>query len=882
MKVKLSLDKTRYFNKPNSKETAFMKKRLPQEENYYDIKTIADCVGEHGQAFLPATYKGLASKQENFEQCQLFGIDFDDEPDYEKIKRKLADYHLPIVFSYDTFSSTPEHPKYRIILCHIVPITERWLADMILKMLKKMFPEADKHCFETARLFYGGKGLREFHDVVDETGENTFNVCNLVREYERFLYVSDKKNFSRNLKSFAHKYKLNINNTHLDIQEYNTQSRCSSSYIKNEEKTRSNIKYELYIPETSSKIIFYESQEEVKNTHSSHCIHKKIDISMLEKVSSNKICMCCKLWKDFFTGSGEPLSHNEKYLLATNILFLSGYQKIFLETLKEYYPDSNIDKWKYDISYMKKENYNPTGCHVCKYANNCNHAKNLLETLRGRKQITYSNKQNYISIDECVEQVSSELNAAIKKKAANIHLIPGQTGIGKTTLYVNLIKSRKHKKTLLIAVPTNNLKTELVQKIGKDNILEIPSFDDLPLPPKLHQTIEEYYNKGFIKEALDSIETYAHKLTDNSIFMNYLHPETVLAHPSKCVIMTHARFLSLPHQILKNFEVLIDEDILYTMLTRTGSIQISSLKKALEENIFPIEKRMEIEDLLELKDKKYRHNKNRYSFELDTGIIKNSQVTDNLTDFVKADCYMKQKDSIKYLAPIRLPKCKLIILSATLDEDIYNLFFPERKIIYHEIEQAAYKGHLIQYPWYSMSRKAIKDLTEKDTLHCPTVSTLFKKIMANTNNAYYGITFKKYENDIPLERTLHFGNLTGTDYYSGKNGVIIGTPHFPSYLYQLIAFSIGISDNSTLKNRKVNYKGYNFLMMAYKNKELQRIQFYLISSELEQAVGRSRLLRTDSTVYLFSNFPCSQAAFCLDNYLKNADAQELDTDENYD
>lgn len=71
-------------------------------------------------------------------------------------------------------------------------------------------------------------------------------------------------------------------------------------------------------------------------------------------------------------------------------------------------------------------------------------------------------------------------------------------------------------------------------------------------------------------------------------------------------------------------------------------------------------------------------------------------------------------------------------------------------------------------------------------------------------------------------------------------------------------------------------------MMAYKNISLQRIQFYLISSELEQAVGRSRLLRTDSSVYLFSNFPCNQATFCLDNYLKDADAQELDTDENYD
>ena len=158
MKIKVALDKCRYTTKLIDSEARKLRIHLPQEENYYDIKTIADCVGEQGQAFLPATFKGMASKQENFEQCQLFGIDFDDEPDYEKIKRKLVEYHLPIVFSYDTFSSTPEHPKYRIILCHIVPITERWLADMILKMLKKMFPEADKHCFETARLdYYSGK-----------------------------------------------------------------------------------------------------------------------------------------------------------------------------------------------------------------------------------------------------------------------------------------------------------------------------------------------------------------------------------------------------------------------------------------------------------------------------------------------------------------------------------------------------------------------------------------------------------------------------------------------------------------------------------------------------------------------------------------------------
>lgn len=61
---------------------------------------------------------------------------------------------------------------------------------MILKMLKKMFPEADKHCFETARLFYGGKGLIEFHEVIEETGENAFNVYNLYKNSKSsFIYM---------------------------------------------------------------------------------------------------------------------------------------------------------------------------------------------------------------------------------------------------------------------------------------------------------------------------------------------------------------------------------------------------------------------------------------------------------------------------------------------------------------------------------------------------------------------------------------------------------------------------------------------------------------------------------------------------------------------
>ena len=57
-------------------------------------------------------------------------------------------------------------------------------------------------------------------------------------------------------------------------------------------------------------------------------------------------------------------------------------------------------------------------------------------------------------------------------------------------------------------------------------------------------------------------------------------------------------------------------------------------------------------------------------------------------------------------------------------------------------------------------------------------------------------------------------------------------------------------------------------MMSYEDKLLRNIQLYFISTELEQAIGRSRLLRTNSTLYLFSNFPCQQAKLSKIDYLK--------------
>ena len=57
--------------------------------------------------------------------------------------------------------------------------------------------------------------------------------------------------------------------------------------------------------------------------------------------------------------------------------------------------------------------------------------------------------------------------------------------------------------------------------------------------------------------------------------------------------------------------------------------------------------------------------------------------------------------------------------------------------------------------------------------------------------------------------------------------------------------------------------------MGYTRKELLRtVQLYSIESELEQCIGRARMLRRDCTIWLFSAFPCEQAEISIQDYLK--------------
>ena len=79
-----------------------------------------------------------------------------------------------------------------------------------------------------------------------------------------------------------------------------------------------------------------------------------------------------------------------------------------------------------------------------------------------------------------------------------------------------------------------------------------------------------------------------------------------------------------------------------------------------------------------------------------------------------------------------------------------------------------------------------------------------------------------------------------------------------------------------MKRRKIKRNGYSFSIMTYSNEEMQNLQLFFIESELEQAIGRARLLNEECTVYVFSNYPCQQVELRQNPYLNLDEAAEED------
>ncbi len=605
MIVSVCIDTKGYSEKPSDSEVPGISKRIA---SYEQEVTLTECMRQvvfEGRTFTQATFTGSRKRNEDFKQMQLFVVDVDNDREpyitYREFNKKCMDLGLPISAAYYSFNSIIKNgrERFRVIFCHAAPIENVLVAKMILEMLKGIFPEADRNCFEPSRMFFGGRELIELNDDIG----HVFKLSDLTLKFQETMFLTQGSNFRRKISSFAGKYGVGLKEGHLMVFE----TRCAYGNstnniqpVKNDENSLNPLLYSIDLREFSSKIVIYgESVEKIGNDTYMRRPHSKRH-KPIQNVGVKELCEVCRLFSDFV--SGEYMDHGRKFLLATNLAEIEGMKKVFLGTIRKFH--DHYDKWRYEWGYNISNNYSPMLCkRGCHYEKECPHAENIVNTLRKRRKcIKKYGTEKYVVINEGYEAVCQNIDEAVRSGDDGVIIVHAQTGLGKSHACIEYMRNDSSRKYIL-AEPLVALKNEIYER-NKDIMTCLPSDQDLGLPVDIQDTVKMLYDRGLMKEAREVIREYAETIPEEEIhrkkkFEAYLNREGLIGEEEKrIIIMTHTQLLFFQRELMKEYTVIIDEDILYTIFRNTKEISSNDVQRAIEAGILPNNKEKELRALL--------------------------------------------------------------------------------------------------------------------------------------------------------------------------------------------------------------------------------------------------------------------------------------------
>lgn len=870
MKVKVSIDRESFTEKPSGFQIGMIKKRIGGCWREISLEELADLNGNRGHTIAPACFEG-GVKTKDCTAMQLFALDFDGEYTFAEFKGKCDELGLRIAYAYHTFSSKEEKEKFRTVFVWEELVTDRFIMKAILIILHSIFPERDRSCINLDRMYFGGKGLIHF----DKSAR-----LSLVQLHIPFMKSLDRgKHFSDLMKDFAKKSGIPIINGHLAMGRLEDR--------------------DMIIGENVDPAVIHITG---KTTNSPFFIVEKTDGWVYQRQTCKKEKMRnieikkgespCRLYNDF--EAGKRLEHDTRFGIFTNMIHIIRGRTRFMELTREFYGEETFGEWMSRQKYYKGFHSKRCSPEFCPYHALCENSGTIVETM-ARDRKVYCDPEEYVPIREAEECLIRNLESAFRSPEKGMHLIRAQTGIGKTSMYVRLIAENRETR-FLIALPTNSLKEEVGRTlvsvgIAEKDIFMTASVHGNPfIPPEIQSRIVQMHERGIHNMTGKIINDYYNKLKEEPCKKYAAEEECrkILAGirgigGERIVVTTHAYLAQLRGSFLKDFTVIIDEDFLQLQIfNRMHRVRVKCLEELAEEGAG--EYAGLVSGILRSEAGKYEKTGANGCLEPIDGErlqeLESFGPEDDINDLALAGAYVRKTDPdtkeevIHYFCPLVLPDLKYIVLSATLNYEIYKSYFAGRAEIFTYPERkASYRGRLCQYTYHSLGRNG---LTDKEQ-----VFDLAREMARDPKINI--ITFKMFEEKFAKEGKgrlnpagIHFGNSTGINLLAGKDLAVIGTPYKVEEYYKLIARYLGGDVNregdKRMSLRRVKYKGRSFLITAYKNPVLQEVQLYSIESELEQCIGRARLLRNDCSVFVFSCFPCEQAEIHITNYLLEEEA----------
>lgn len=206
----IQIDNVSFRGKPKGADVSKIKPRLagvkPTKTN---IKQLAKAV-INGRSFSPAVLVDGA-KADNWKCQQVFCIDIDNEdktaPKGEKrqsshplildeVFKRCNEWNVTPALIYETFSSSAEWLKFRIVFISDELITDSLERDCIQLALMEIFPECDTSCKNRDRLFFGGKSIL-YSDEHASFCPASINILGRAAESKKIFGQFNKRNRKR-------------------------------------------------------------------------------------------------------------------------------------------------------------------------------------------------------------------------------------------------------------------------------------------------------------------------------------------------------------------------------------------------------------------------------------------------------------------------------------------------------------------------------------------------------------------------------------------------------------------------------------------------------------------------------------------------------------
>lgn len=894
--ITLNLDMTTNTSKPSKEVIGAIQKRIGKAKTIVTVEELANHL-HNGATMKAAALNG--NKNIDWESQEVFAIDIDNDEKavnkygyvtIEDILARCEEYNLTPAFYYTSFSHTPEHHKFRLVFISKAKITDIRVRNVIQMALMNIFPECDKACKDLSRVFFGSNQGCQIINTDASVG--VLEVVQAMTSYIR-ASMSDSA-ASKTIKAFCQTVGLNMVNGVPQIEiiseDENGKTTPSLIYIllEKEQTFQKYIKLYFNIEEGQYSIRVANTEGKLKGPKCDIEATKIKAGKLIEGFEFEVLEERCQLYSEFISGA-RWCYHEEVFGMATNLWRYNQGQQRMIEAIE------NNDDYKdtfnkiNTIRSASKAQYEPMRCsNFCPYYESCgNKGLNMLHVMDAKRneirQIEEVEAKDIVTAyDETAQAISDAI--ANDNNSNKITVIKAPTGIGKSTMLQILANENPFIfNNSVVAAPTHDLLKELVAKLKE----ALPKLVHVNEPEILDEDVKALYNTflstGQFGSAKGVLSSYINQLLVDTKhnpqerlqvqpIINqinaYLEASKESRITSNPIFCTHKRM-----PVLNNINVnkyIVDEDIISTV------IQNITIDKDIRTDIANAAIVAQQQGLTNL----YSHFTSLLSFlneiELTQGTVLdyNAQLKavslkdmkklleayspkSNLMDLLNIKAAIKASNGvITAYKKNDLPNKPIIILSATANEQVYKAIFSDREVEVIDIGHVEHVGEIIVH-YQGMSRNYLNQYFDKAVA----------KIKEETDNIQNIITYKSFSSKFKKEGfnpICHYGKCTGIDAYGGQDLIVVGTPHVNAVVYLLMAHACGVRETITMDMEFTTIKrnGYEFSFSTFNSHDLslngeliREIQFYLIESDIIQAVGRARALRRDCTVHLFSNYP---------------------------